>query len=214
MQIKNQGKGAAEDAEATVRSVGDAAPEGLVMRVSRWSGAIAAGAKKEAVFVVDLPGEAQGRPVDLELSLRDGASEEPVHSRMRISQRRAAGGGSASDSSWQITPPTVSATPPHVTVNAPSIATGETAHVTGDVTADAIVRDVFIRVWNHSLKVPVRKVFYRKAAAETARLPFEADIPLWAGSNIITVHARDTNGTQASRTVVVLKRSAGAASAR
>jgi carboxyl-terminal processing protease len=214
MQMKNQGKGAAEDAEATVRSMGDAAREGLVMRVSRWSGAIAAGAKKEAAFVVELPDDARGGPVDLELSLGDGTSEQTVRARMRIDRRRPAGDGRATDSSWQIMPPTVSATPPHLTVNAPTIASSGTARVTGDVTADTAVRDVFIRVWNRNLQVPVRKVFYRKAAADTVRLPFEADIPLWAGSNIITVHARDTNGTEASRTMAVLKRASGPASAR
>jgi hypothetical protein len=82
------------------------------------------------------------------------------------------------------------------------------------VTADETVRDVIIRVWNRNLPVPVRKVFYRQAAADTARLPFEAEIPLWAGSNIITVHARATNGTEASRTAAVLKRAAGPAAAR
>jgi hypothetical protein len=214
LQMKNQGKGAAEDAEATVRSMGDAAREGLVMRVSRWSGAIAAGSKKEATFFVDLPDHAQGGPVDLEFSLGDGTSEQTVRARMRIGRRRSAGDGPTTDSPWQITPPTVSATPPHLTVSAPTVASSETAHVTGEVTADTAVRDVFIRVWNRNLQVPVRKVFYRKAAANTARLPFEADIPLRAGSNIITVHARDANGTEASRTMAVLKRAAGPATTR
>jgi carboxyl-terminal processing protease len=209
MQISNQGKVAAEQAEATVRRAGDLVRDGLRVRVSRWSGAIAAGAKKEASFVVELPADQKGGPVDLELRLSDLASPDLVAARMRISLRPSPTGGS-----WQVTPATVSATPPLLTINAPAVVSSETVHVTGEVSADTAARDVFIQVWNRSLKIPVRKVFYRNAKVEAARLPFEADVPIWAGSNIIMVHARNNHGTRASRAVVVLRRTDGQAVAR
>ena len=67
-------------------------------------------------------------------------------------------------------------------------------------------RDVYIRVWNPSLKMPVRKVFYRNAPANSPRLPFEADVPIWPGNNLVTVSARDVHGTEATRAVVVFRR--------
>jgi carboxyl-terminal processing protease len=214
MEIRNHGKVPAEEAEATVRRVGDPAQDGVLVRTSRWSGAIAAGAKKEASFVVELPREPPGGPVELDLILGEGALQEPVRARMRVSPPRSPREGTAPNVSWEVTPPVVIAMPPLVTVNAPVVASGEFVHVTGEVIADSAARDVFIRVWNRRLKIPVRKVFYLNAAVAGARLPFEADVPLWAGSNIITVHARDKRGTQASRTVVVLKRTEGPAVAR
>jgi hypothetical protein len=37
-------------------------------------------------------------------------------------------------------------------------------------------------------------------------MEFEADIPLWAGSNLVQVFARESNEVQSLQTVVVLKR--------
>jgi len=209
MQISNQGTVATEHTEASVRRVGDPVGDGVMMRVSRWYGAIAASAKKDVSFLIDLPANPKGEPVDLELRLSDLTRPEPIAARMRISPPRSSTGGS-----WQIVPQTVSATPPLLSVKAPAVASGETVHVTGEVSANTAARDVFIQVWNRSLKIPVRKVFYRNATIEAARLPFEADVPIWAGSNIIMVHARDNQGTEASRAVVVLRRTDGQAAAR
>ena len=214
MQIRNQGTAAAEQAEATVRRAGEPVHDGVVVRVSRWSGAVAAGAKKEVSFIVDLPSEPGRRPVDLDLTLSDTALPEPVSARVRVNPPPAPGDGAVPDSQWHVTPSSVMATPPLVTVNAPNVASGETVHVSGEVSSETAARDVFIRVWNRTLKRPVRKVFYRNAPVGTARLPFEADVPIWPGSNVITVHARDAQGTQASRTVVVLKRTDDRAPAR
>ena len=41
-------------------------------------------------------------------------------------------------------------------------------------------------------------------------MDFEADIPLWAGSNLVQVFARESNEVQSLQTIVVLKRAAGA----
>jgi hypothetical protein len=37
-------------------------------------------------------------------------------------------------------------------------------------------------------------------------MDFEADIPLWAGSNLVQVFARESNEVQSLQTIVVLKR--------
>ena len=39
-------------------------------------------------------------------------------------------------------------------------------------------------------------------------MDFEADIPLWPGSNMVQVFARESNEVQSLQTVVVLKRAA------
>ena len=200
MQLRNQGTGAAEQAEAIARRADGPArnDDGVVFRVSRWSGTIAAGATKEVTFVVDLTAAPRGAPVDLDLGVARVGADEWVSARMRIS--------AGANGSWQVTPPTVSATPPRVSVTAPAVATGDTVHITGEVNAEGAARDVYIRVWNRTLKTPGRKAFYRNAPANSAHFPFEADVPIWPGSNVVTVHARDASGTMAIRSLVVLKR--------
>jgi hypothetical protein len=43
-------------------------------------------------------------------------------------------------------------------------------------------------------------------AGDRTKMDFEADIPLWAGSNLVQVFARESNEVQSLQTVVVLKR--------
>jgi hypothetical protein len=200
MRIRNQGTSAVERVEATVHRSGGAAgdDDGAVFRVSRWSGTLAAGAEQEATFVVDLPAAPHGGPMDLELAVNGSLGYDTVSSHMRIS--------AGPDASWQVTPPTLSATPPLVQVTAPAVAAGNTVHVAGEVRADKAARDVYIRVWNRSLKIPVRKVFYQNASANSAQLSFETDVPIWPGSNILTVSARDAAGIEATRALVVLRK--------
>ena len=105
---------------------------------------------------------------------------------------------------WQVTPPVL-------TVSAPSVVTGETAHIKGHAFDDRIVRDVYVRVWNRDAKVPMKKVFYlsNRTTGDRTKLDFEADVPLWQGSNMVQVFARESNEVQSLDTVVVLKRNSG-----
>jgi carboxyl-terminal processing protease len=105
---------------------------------------------------------------------------------------------------WQVTPPVL-------TVNAPTVASGETTHLHGHVTDDHLVRDVYVRVWNRNAKIPVKKVFYQpnRLAGDRTKMDFDADIPLWPGSNLVQVFARESNEVQTLQTVVVLKRPGG-----
>ena len=79
---------------------------------------------------------------------------------------------------WQVTPPLL-------TVIAPTVVVGDSVHIKGKATDDRLVRDVYVRVWNRNAKIPVKKAFYQpnKLAGDRTKMEFEADIPLWAGSN-------------------------------
>ncbi len=105
---------------------------------------------------------------------------------------------------WQVTPPVL-------TVTAPTVATAETAHLKGHVTDAHVVRDVYVRVWNRNAKIPVKKVFYQpnRLVGDRTKMDFEADIPLWPGSNLVQVFARESNEVQSLQTLVVLKRAGG-----
>jgi carboxyl-terminal processing protease len=105
---------------------------------------------------------------------------------------------------WQVTPPVL-------TVAAPTVAAGETVHLKGHVTDDRLVRDVYVRVWNRNAKIPVKKVFYQpnRISGDRTKMDFDTDIPLWPGSNLVQVFARESNDVQSLQTVVVLKRAGG-----
>jgi hypothetical protein len=68
------------------------------------------------------------------------------------------------------------------------------------------VKDVYMRVWNRDSKMPPKKVFYLPNRGDKNKLSFEADVPLWPGSNLVQVFARETNEIQSVQTVVVLEK--------
>jgi carboxyl-terminal processing protease len=104
---------------------------------------------------------------------------------------------------WQVTPPIL-------TVTAPTVVPGNTVHVKAMASDDSGVKDVYIRVWNRDSKLPPKKVFYLPNKGDKTRLSFETDVPLWPGSNLVQVFARETNEIQSVQTVVVLDRGAPA----
>ena len=63
---------------------------------------------------------------------------------------------------------------------------------TGTVTDEQHVEDVYIFVSNQSAKIESRKVFYRsnRGGKDGKLLDFATDLPLWPGSNMVTVVAR------------------------
>jgi carboxyl-terminal processing protease len=114
------------------------------------------------------------------------------------------GGGAAHGTlkpEWQVTPPLL-------TVIAPTVVVGDSVHIKGKASDDRLVRDVYVRVWNRNAKIPVKKAFYQpnRLAGDRTKMEFEADIPLWAGSNLVQVFARESNEVQSLQTIVVLKR--------
>jgi carboxyl-terminal processing protease len=102
---------------------------------------------------------------------------------------------------WQVTPPVL-------VVTAPTVVPGNTVHIKATASDDSEVKDVYIRVWNRDSKLPPKKVFYLPNKGDKTRLAFEADVPLWPGSNLVQVFARETNEIQSVQTVVVLDRGA------
>ena len=102
---------------------------------------------------------------------------------------------------WEVTPPVL-------TVNAPTVANGETVHLKGHAADERLVRDVYVRVWNRNAKIPMKKVFYQpnRISGDRTKMDFDTDIPLWPGSNLVQVFARESNEVQSLQTVVVLKR--------
>lgn len=80
----------------------------------------------------------------------------------------------------------------------------------GTVTDDAGVADVAILVSNRSAGVRGKKVYYRSSARPGAarRMDFEASVPLWPGSNEVTVQARNTPLAAARQTIVIARHAA------
>lgn len=105
---------------------------------------------------------------------------------------------------WQVTPPVL-------TVTAPTVVTSESVHLKGKALDERGVRDVFIRVWNRDAKVPIKKVFYlaNRPTGDRTKLEFAADVPLWPGSNMVQVFARESNEVQSLDTLVVLRKGQG-----
>ncbi len=110
------------------------------------------------------------------------------------------------DPVWQVTPPVLLA-------HAPTSVSSPTVTVKGQATDDRQVRDVFISVWNRDAKMPARKVFYLRNDGDPKKLPFSAEVPLWPGSNLIQVFARETNEVQTLQTLVVRRADASMATA-
>jgi carboxyl-terminal processing protease len=101
--------------------------------------------------------------------------------------------------SWMVTPPML-------TVNAATVVNSPAVSVRGVVTDDMQVKDLFIRVFNRDSKMPAKKVYYLPNRGERTKLPFQTDVPLWPGSNIIQVFARETNEIQTVATLIVLQK--------
>jgi carboxyl-terminal processing protease len=113
--------------------------------------------------------------------------------------REGSGKAMAIQPIWQVTPPILA-------VNAPTAVTGSTVTVKGVASDDVQVKDLFVRVFNRDSKMPAKKVFYLPNRGQKTRLPFQTDVPLWPGSNIVQVFARETNEIQSVATLVVLQK--------
>jgi carboxyl-terminal processing protease len=79
-------------------------------------------------------------------------------------------------------------------------------HITATVSDESEVKDAYIRVWNRDSKLPPKKVFYLPNTGDKTHMSFQADVPLWPGSNLVQIFARETNEIQSVQTVVVLDR--------
>ena len=113
-------------------------------------------------------------------------------------------GGSGSGSftaTWNSTPPVISLTMKGLETSA------ETYRMTGAVTDENHVEDVYIFVSNQRAKIESRKVFYRsnRGGANDKSLDFATDLPLWPGSNMVTVVARSSSEVRSVKTMYVYR---------
>jgi carboxyl-terminal processing protease len=100
------------------------------------------------------------------------------------------------------------ATPPLLSVSAPTAVSEPTVHLKGLATDNTEVKDLYIKVWNRDSKLPPKKCFYLPNRGDKTRLAFETDVPLWPGSNLIQVFAREAEEVQSVQNLLVLRRPA------
>jgi carboxyl-terminal processing protease len=96
---------------------------------------------------------------------------------------------------WQVTPPTLSIEVPSYEVN------GSTFTLRGKAVDDTRIEDVYVFVSNQDSKIDNRKVFYRsnRGSAKPTQMSFSPDIPLWPGSNLVTVVVRENDEVKSSQ---------------
>ncbi|MEO8549672.1 MAG: MXAN_5808 family serine peptidase [Kofleriaceae bacterium] len=115
----------------------------------------------------------------------------------------SAGGAGASNftAAWNSTPPLIN-------LAAKTLETrGDTFKLQGTVTDEMHVEDVYIFVSNPTAKVESKKVYYRsnRSGKNDKSLDFTTDLPLWPGSNMVTIVARENNDVRSLKTVYVYK---------
>jgi carboxyl-terminal processing protease len=99
-------------------------------------------------------------------------------------------------------------TPPMIALNLKGLETSsETYKLSGNVSAEQHVEDIYIFVSNQSAKIESRKVFYRsnRSGKDAKQLDFSADLPLWSGSNMVTVVARASSEVRSVKTMFVYR---------
>ena len=121
-----------------------------------------------------------------------------------IPQSAVAAGGSGTSAFtpyWHSTPPSIALHTKSLETTAPSY------KLTGTVTDESHVEDVYIFVANQGAKIDNRKVFYRsnRGGKDGKLLDFAADLPLWPGSNMITVVARENADVRSVKTLYLYR---------
>jgi carboxyl-terminal processing protease len=190
IHIKVAPSGAAPDAASGTASVGK--PE-IVVREAPQDGALVLGrVKKGSSFKIT---GRSGNYYRVEI-------EENHPAFVSVTDVTTGGGAAVASAGsfapeWQVTPPVLA-------VSAPTVVSGPSVRVKGTATDDHEVRDLFVRVWNRDAKMPPKKVFYLpNRTGDRKKLSFETDIPLWPGSNLVQVFARETNEVQSLQTLIV-----------
>jgi carboxyl-terminal processing protease len=115
-----------------------------------------------------------------------------------------AAGGSGSGSYT----PYWNSTPPAIALSTKSLETTAGSYrLQGTVSDETHVEDVYIFVANQGAKIDNRKVFYRsnRGGKDPKAIDFVADLPLWPGSNMVTVVARENSEVRSVKTVYVYR---------
>lgn len=112
------------------------------------------------------------------------------------------GGGKASFTPvWNSTPPRIDVATSHLETNA------DTFSLRGSVSDETHVEDMYIIVSNPSAKIDGRKVYYRsnRGAKDLKQLDFSTGVPLWAGSNMVTIVARENTDVRSVKALYVYR---------
>ena len=120
--------------------------------------------------------------------------------------RARSGRPGAVEPTWQVRPPSLE-------LALPSLETRrETFALEGVATDETRVEDVYIFVTNRDAQVENRKVFYQsnRGTGTPRELEFSTDIPLWPGTNRVTVVARENDDVKATRTVYLYRHTSSA----
>jgi len=114
---------------------------------------------------------------------------------------KSAAGASGLEPYWKVTPPTIAIKSPTYATNAP------TYSLQGTIKDETHVEDVYVFVSNPGAKIDGRKIFYKsnRGGSTSSKLDFTADVPLWPGSNQITVIARENANVRALSTMYVYR---------
>lgn len=99
-------------------------------------------------------------------------------------------------------------TPPTINLTTKALETSsDTYKLSGAVTGEQHVEDVYIFVSNQRAKIDSRKVFYRsnRGGKDGKNLDFSTDLPLWPGSNMVTVVARSNSEVRSLKTMYVYR---------
>jgi carboxyl-terminal processing protease len=117
-----------------------------------------------------------------------------------VSKRDGAPGGAVAER-WQVTPPTITL------ANSTLQVQSGTYSLSGAVSDDSHVEDVYVFVSNQGAKIDGRKVFYKsnRGAKDARRMDFDADIPVWAGNNQITLVVRENEEVKTIQTLYVYR---------
>jgi carboxyl-terminal processing protease len=124
------------------------------------------------------------------------------------------GAGGAPQFAWQ---PVWHSTPPALALTTRGFDTTLPQYrLEGRVSDDTHVEDVYIYVSNQSSKIDGRKVFYRsnRSGKNGKQLDFATDIPLWPGSNQITVVARENADVKTVQTLYIYREAPRTAAAK
>jgi len=102
---------------------------------------------------------------------------------------------------WQSTPPALAL------AATATRATTDHIELAGTATDDTQVDDVYVTVSNAGAKIDRRKVMYlsNRGGKSPGRLDFKAAIPLWPGSNRVTIYARESDKVKASQALWIYR---------
>jgi carboxyl-terminal processing protease len=126
-------------------------------------------------------------------------------SRVGFLPSTAVSGGGAGTGAFT---PLWNSTPPLISLSAKNLETnGDTYKLSGSVTDESHVEDVYIFVANSGAKIDNRKVFYRsnRGGKNGKLLDFATDLPLWPGSNMVTVVARANSEVRSMKTLYIYR---------